>query len=596
MKMSRISGWIALLAFALAACGGDEKTSTSRLDQNTIIYHWRAEPDNLHPTNGVSVPRRVIMDFTQGFLVAVDPDSLKLAPALVKTMPEISADGLEFTYELRDEPTWDNGERLSVNDVIFSIKAFKCPLTDDAQVRPYFDMIKDVRIDSVNNRKFTVVVTSKYIQNVALFADLPIMQESYHDKNQTLRKYSFEQFSDTAFTAATYPDVKTWADVFNDNKFGRDPKFMNGLGPYKLSSWDAKQQLTIEKKPSHWMEKLQNKRVWENAYPDKIVFKIITDDNAVALELKKQEIDASHYLASGTLLDLQKDEAFNKNYHSAFFDNFNYQYIGMNLKPQEAGRTPLFTDVRVRKAMALLAPIDAANKAYMFGKANRLASCVVPTKKSVYNNDLALVPFDPEQAKQLLDEAGWKDTDGDNIRDKVINGRKVQFEFEFLAMSGAGVQEYVVKDYVAELYKAGVKANIRSLEFVTFYETVQKHEFDMYFGGWGGTFFYEDYKQVWHSSSWNGGNNYVGYGTAASDALIDSIRVTLDDNQRIAMEKRLQKMIYDDQPYVFVFTNPFKGAIHRRFENATFYPERPNIYLGNLKLIPGWSTMKPAAE
>lgn len=96
--MSRISGWIALLSFALAACGREEKASTSRLDQNTIIYHWRAEPDNLHPTNGVSVPRRVIMDFTQGFLVAVDPNSLKLAPALVKSMPETSADGLEFTY------------------------------------------------------------------------------------------------------------------------------------------------------------------------------------------------------------------------------------------------------------------------------------------------------------------------------------------------------------------------------------------------------------------------------------------------------------------------------------------------------------------
>jgi peptide/nickel transport system substrate-binding protein len=117
-------------------------------------------------------------------------------------------------------------------------------------------------------------------------------------------------------------------------------------------------------------------------------------------------------------------------------------------------------------------------------------------------------------------------------------------------------------------------------------EGIMAHQFDMYLGAWNGSFVTEDYKQVWHSSSYsNGGSNYVGYGTPASDALIDSIRVTLDATKRIAMEKRLQKMVYDDQPYVFLFSAVRKVVVHKRFANGDIYYEKPGLFLSHLKAM-----------
>jgi peptide/nickel transport system substrate-binding protein len=136
------------------------------------------------------------------------------------------------------------------------------------------------------------------------------------------------------------------------------------------------------------------------------------------------------------------------------------------------------------------------------------------------------------------------------------------------------------------MYPAGIKVNVRTLEFGALVETITAHNFDLYLGAWQGTFATDDYKQLWHTQSYaNGGSNFCGFGNAASDAVIDSIRVTLDASKRIPMEKRLQRMVYDDQPYVFLFSSLRKVVVHKRFDNGDFYFERPGMYLSNLRLM-----------
>ena len=81
--------------------------------------------------------------------------------------------------------------------------------------------------------------------------------------------------------------------------------------------------------------------------------------------------------------------------------------------------------------------------------------------------------------------------------------------------------------------------------------------------------FPEDYTQIWHTSSYiSGGSNYVGFGNAETDALIDSIKYTLDDSKRIPMEKELQRIIYEEQPYVILYStskkNIFKGFAFKK--------------------------------
>ena len=116
----------------------------------------------------------------------------------------------------------------------------------------------------------------------------------------------------------------------------------------------------------------------------------------------------------------------------------------------------------------------------------------------------------------------------------------------------------------------------------------------MMMGSWSGSCLPEDYTQLWHTTSWsNNGSNYPGFGNEASDALIDSIKTTLDEEKRSPMVKRLQKMIYDDQPFVFIYTNIRRGILHKRFGNCEFYSERPGILLHQSKLLSaGGSMMK----
>ena len=110
----------------------------------------------------------------------------------------------------------------------------------------------------------------------------------------------------------------------------------------------------------------------------------------------------------------------------------------------------------------------------------------------------------------------------------------------------------------------------------------------MMMGVWGGSSQSEDFTQLWHTGSWiNKGSNYSGFGNEQSDALIDSIKFTMDDSKRTTMSKRLQRMIYDDQPYVFLYASLRRNIIHKRFGNVELYSERPGMLLNTLKILSG---------
>jgi peptide/nickel transport system substrate-binding protein len=243
----------------------------------------------------------------------------------------------------------------------------------------------------------------------------------------------------------------------------------------------------------------------------------------------------------------------------------------------------------------MLVPLDDINKVVNKGKNKRIVGPVSPLKPE-YNSDLKLIPFDIEGAKKLLDEAGWKDTDGDNIRDKMVDGKKIKFEFD-LNYSNSDVAWKDISQMTSEaMYKAGVKANMNPLDFSVIIGNANNHDFDMMIGGWGGSFAPEDYTQIWHTSAWvTKGSNFGGFGNAESDAIIDSIKYEMDDNKRAALVKKFQQIVYDEQPYVFMFSSLRRNVIHKRFGNQEMYFERPGNWLTNLKLLSNTGTSVKAA-
>ncbi len=551
--------------------------------ENTVVYHTIAEPDVLHPTNGTSSMRTEIFQFTQMSLIRLDMRKLDIGPALLKELPRLNPDGLSYECELRSEVRWDDGSPITSADVIFTAMANKCPLTDNPHAKPYWGNLKNIIPDPANPLRFKVEMNTPYMHNLIFWGDWPIMQKSFFDKVNTLSKFTLQQFGDSTFKADQFPELVQWANEFNGSKYGREPQFLSGCGMYAVTAWDPGQSVTLTKKQNHWTG--ASETIYEKAFPEKIIYRVNKDPNSQMLDLKAQVFDGSNLLPTKTLLELQTDSNFNRNFHSRFTDSFNYTYIGMNMRPDGVKHKKLFTDKLVRRAMAHLTPVDDLNQVINKGINKRMTGPVSFLKKD-FDTTLKLIPYDLQKGISMLAEAGWKDSDGDKILDKMIDGVKTPFEFTISYMTNTPDW----KDYatiMSEAYsKAGLKVNLNPLDFSVFVTNNRSHDFDMIVAAWGQSAMPEDFTQLWHSSSWeNGGSNYPGFGNAASDALIDSIKVIPDLEQRRPLVHRFQKMVYDEQPMIFLFSSVRRNVIHKRFGNVEMYFERPGILLNNLKLL-----------
>ena len=425
----------------------------------------------------------------------------------------------------------------------------------------------------------------QYILNIAFLTDFPVMQRSYFDPQNILAQYSFNQFNDSTFNADAEQKLTKWANEFNNAKYGSDITLLNASGPYKVIEWTPGISLTLERKKNHWTQNLTDPTVYETSFPEKIIFKIDKDPNTQKLQMRAQTFDVSVWLPTTSALELMQETNFNKNYNIQFADNFSFNYIGLNMQPDGTKHKKIFTDVKVRRAMAYLVPVDEIIRVVTSGYAKRQVSAVSPLKPE-YNRDLALIPFDAEAAKKLLDEAGWTDTDGDNVRDKIIDGEKTPLKIEFKYPSGQKFVEDVVNMMIESAYKGGVVLVPIGLEANTLNEQMRNHDFDMYISAWSSVSLPEDFTQIWHTSSYSsGGSNYVGFGNAATDMLIDSIKYTIDDEKRIPMVKELQRIIYDEQPYILLYSTSKKIILHKRFGNQLMVFDRPGVILNNMRLL-----------
>ena len=559
------------------------------LSKNIVVAHILSNPDGLHPYNDNSVMRSFIFNYTQKSLVKLDLKTLDYVPSLAKSLPEISEDGLSYYYELREDAKWDDGTPITAKDVQFSVKLQLCPLTDNAKVRGnYTSVIKSIELDPTNPRKFTMHAWNKHVANKTIFTEIWIQQQAHWDAIGVLDDLTFEDIH-----ASSFPEKESWSDWFGafnhgDNRY--QPQRLVGLGPYQVSEWESGSYITIAKKENWWGD--ADSSIYNQNYPEEIIFKIISDEASVFLSLKSEELDATNRVNTSKLFKLQKHDYFNAAYHSAFMNQYSYYYVGMNTRPDGIKRKPFFDDVKVRKAMAYLTPVDEIVEVLLHGEGSRQVANMSNLKKN-YNDTLALIPVDLDKAKALLDEAGWVDTDGDNIRDKMVNGEKLQMTFELSYMSSATNKEMALM-IRESMWRAGVEAVPTPMDFTLFYKNAQEHDFDAMIGGWGASASYSNPYQIWHTSSWaNQGSNFTGFGDAESDSLIDAANRAIDPEKHRDAIWALQAKIYEDQPYVFMYSPKRKLVTHKRFDNTDMYYEKPGFILNNFLLKEEYKNMAP---
>jgi len=557
-------------------------SSCKKTQNNTLVVHLLSEPEDMHPTNGASAVRAEINLYTHLSLLRVNYKTGELLPCLAKSLPKVSADGLYYTYELKDGMTWDDNSPITANDIAFTTKASKCLYTNNIGLKPYWENIDDIVVDEENNKKFTIKMKRPYILNTWFWTDFPVIQAAFYDKQNTLAKYNNSQLTDSNFIK-TKPDIKQWADEFNSPKYSTDPKFISGAGPYKITKWDKGISITLEKKKNHWSENCQDNWYCQ-ANPDKIIFKLNSNNASAVLELKNGLIDVSTMIDYASFTELLKDEAFKKNYTLKLADTYNYSYVAMNMKPDGKTHKKLFTDIAVRKAMALLTPYDQINKT-LFENNNKQVVGPISPNKIDFNSSLKPLKYNVEKAKELLKQAGWADTDNDQILDKVIDGEKVKLEFNINFMAGSKVWDDLAKQLAESFAKADIYALLNPLDYNGFFNAVTSHNFDMSISAWQSVAAPEDFSQLWSSASWkNNGLNFTGFGTPQSDSLIDSINTCMNEAKRIELSKRFQKLVYDEQPYIFMFTQTRRVIISNKWETPEVYTEYPGVLLNTLKL------------
>jgi len=599
MKTSRsILYLLGAIIIGFTACKSSESGSGGAVESkkagvNTVSVHELGDPDKMNPLTSSNAGATYMYSNIFQALLGRDPVTYEHYALLAREVPKTTMidsgpykGGVSYEFEIRPEAVWDNGSPVTAEDYIFTIKTVKNPKVDCANIRPYFEYIKEIKVDPSNNRKFTVFLNEPYI--LALdFAAYYVYPEYVYDPNKIMRKFTVKQLNEDAEKLRNNADIIKFADAFNGEFHAREVGGISGSGPYKFVEWKTGQYITLEKKENWWGEKVKSKYLSNG--PEKLVYTIIKDWTTAISAMKDEELDIARSIRAKDFQDLTKNDQFKGKYTLHTPDYMVYDYIAMHT------RDPKFSDKKVRQALSYLVDKKMIRDVIMYGYGIEQVANVHPTQPH-YNNSLKPYSLDVNKAKSMLAEAGWSDTDGDGIIDKVINGKKTQFKTELWYNQGNTRRENIAMMFKENARAAGIDVEVMMREFVVMMDDAEAHKFEMLVAGWAGSTGLPDFAQIWHSESYNGGSNFTGFGNAETDALIDKIRVNLDEPSRTKQYKEFQAILHDEAPYIFLNAHKNKLAFHKRFEKANSYVPRPGYELAEWEINPNFGAVSKYSE
>jgi peptide/nickel transport system substrate-binding protein len=449
------------------------------------------------------------------FIQDIDSDKAKLKPKLAEKM-DISENGLEITITLKDNIHFSDGVPVTADDVIFTYETMMNPKIDCPDLRNYLYNIKTVTKLDERTVKFS-------------------LKEIYWQTKETVGEF--------------YVFPKHIYQFKDPNEFNKRITNPVGSGPYVFEKWDVGQQIVLKRNENYW-DKKPNLR--------KQIFKFITNATAEIQALRSHDIDMFEP-GSEQVTNMPKNAEFNKEFKTIIFwdPTFGYWYYGWN------EQRPFFKDQNVRLAMTYLidrqANVDRLTRGkgmivsgpfYIFGKQN--------------DPNIKPWPFDPQMAAKLLDKAGWKDHDGDGIRDK--DGVPLRFKHSYVA--GISTSEESARLFKDNAAKIGVDVIPSPVEASIYMGNINDRNFDSMEGMWTGGLESDPY-QIFHSSQiQDRGNNFVSFNNPAADKLMEQARRELNDEKRYTLYHQFQRILHEEQPYTFLMTRPRYYFIDNRFENV----------------------------
>lgn len=571
MKMNFSYGlFLIFIANLLLGCKGKSgEENNFRRSENIVHARLPGEPDRLNPLITFNSYSRTVNEQLFLNLLQFDPTTLELQPQLAKSRPVITEitegpwkGGVAYTFELHEEATWDNGAPITGNDVRFTFKALFVPQVPAAAVRSYLDFVKDLSVDASNPKRFTVYTNQKYILGEAAISTVSVYPEHHYDPNGLLRNYALKDLTDPAQAERLSADstLSKFAEALQSEPFAREKNFVQGSGPYALEGWATGRQIVLKRKTNWWGTALAERYPMLRALPDQVVFSIIPDQVTALAAIRSEEIDVAGQIDTKDFSELRQDSAAQRLYNFYTPTALQLFYIGIN------NRSAKLSDKRVRRALAHLLDMDAVIRDLYFGMAQRVTGPFHPNQP-YYHKALAPIDYDVMKARNLLKEAGWEDTNGNGTLDKVLGGKLTELELEYLASESSKFSMSLALLFQQNVAQAGVKINIVPRQFPALIESLKSHEFELHGGAWVAEPLPDDPKQLWHTESYTAdGGNRVGFGNATTDALIDEIRTTLDEEKRNGLYRKFQELVYEEQPCIFLMAPQERVLIHKRFE------------------------------
>jgi len=401
----------------------------------------------------------------------------------------------QVVFKLRKNVRWHDGSPFTSRDAAFTYRA----IMDDATAsprKPDFDLI--LKVETPDEHTFRVTYRKPYSP-------------------------ALESWMISLLPAHLLEGKPTswWTQNFN-----RTPV---GTGAFRFAEWKTNEFIRVERNPDYFDA--------PGPWLDGIVYRFMPDQLTLRLAFETRQVDfwsAEPWTVNAFVNDPRFD-VFTSPTSS-------YTYIGWNLK------RPLFQDPLVRRALAHAVDVPSMVRFILYGHGLQSTGLFTP-QMWFFNPHIKPFAYDPEKARALLAEAGWK-PGPDGILQK--NGER--FSFTLITNNGNEVRRDIATLTQDGLKQLGIEVKVELYEWAVFLKNhINKGDFDAMVLGWSLGNGYDQF-QIWHSSQANPEQlNVVGYKSEKADRLLDDIRQEYNREKIINMAGDLQRTIYEDQPYLFLY-------------------------------------------
>jgi len=511
-----------------------------KTEPNSMRIGVTVEPDSLSPLISYTQAGYEIFSVLYDSLVALD-ENYEAVPDLAKEWT-ISDDKLEWTFKLRNDVKWHDGVPFTSEDVKFS---YELMLAN--QLGMYAGYLTG--IDSVEcPDDYTVII--KTLQPKANLLVLSAI---------ILPKHIWSKVS--------ADEYETWP---NENPVG--------TGPFKFGEFKAGEYIKLVANDDYFEVR---------PYIDELIYVFYANTNVMALSLKLREIDAATNFSANQLPFLKK----NANLEVISAVSLGFTDISFNCWQDPASKgNPILMDKKVRQAIELC--IDKQKILDMVYAGQGTVGTTLVPHEGFYHYEPAgneLRSYNLERAKKLLDDAGYKDNDGNGIREDA-NGNELNFVFTLRAEN---TDEIKAGQMISSMVKeAGINLEIETVDDGVLIDKIYSGDFDMFIWGWGADLDPTTILAVM-STDEIGNLSDCNYSNKEYDNLLVLQKTKMDPKERQQDVWKMQKILYEDAPYIILWYDNNLQAVNT--ENWTGWKRIPEngAFFFNLTTY-NYKNVKPA--